>query len=98
MGRCTHQLGARRSDADGVEAAVDVDDLAGGGREPVRQQGDDRLGDRLGVVDAQPSGARSSQMSSNSAKPGMHLAAIVCTGPAATRLKRMFCGPSSLAR
>src|SRR5687768_9537007 len=31
------------SHADGVEASVDVHDLAGRGGEPVRQQGDDRL-------------------------------------------------------
>ena len=40
-----------RSGADGVEAAVDVDDLAGGGGEPVGEQGDAGLGDRLAVAD-----------------------------------------------
>ena len=42
-----------------------------------------------GSLMSQPSGARSSQMSSNRANPGMLLAAIVRTGPAATRLQRM---------
>ena len=37
-------------------------------------------------------------MSSNRAKPGIDLAAIVRTGPAATRLQRIPDGPSSLAR
>ena len=40
-----------RSGADGVEAAVDVDLLAGGGGEPVGEQRDARLGDRLGVLE-----------------------------------------------
>src|SRR5207248_561957 len=35
---------------DGVEAAVDVDHLAGRLREPVRQEGDARFGDRFGVA------------------------------------------------
>src|SRR5215212_5619904 len=40
-----------RSHADGVEAPVDVHDLAGRGGEPVRQQGDDGLAGGLGVGD-----------------------------------------------
>ncbi len=45
------------SGAGGVVAAVDVDDLAGGGREPVRQQGDAGLGHgrRVGDVPAEGS-------------------------------------------
>src|SRR3954449_2648920 len=39
------------SDANGMESPVDVHDLAGGRREPVRQQGDDRLAGGLGVGD-----------------------------------------------
>ena len=45
------QVPERPSRAHRVDAAVDVDDLAGRGREPVRQEGDDRAGDRLGVGD-----------------------------------------------
>src|SRR3954463_7715895 len=42
--------GARSTpDADGMEPPVDGDDLAGGRREPVRQQGDDGLAGGLGV-------------------------------------------------
>src|SRR6185437_3720511 len=47
---------------------------------------------------SQPSGARSPQVSSKAAKPGMDLAAMVRTGPAATRFTRTPWGPSSLAR
>src|SRR5687768_4097403 len=39
------------SDANGVEPPVHVHDLAGGGGEPVRQQGDDGLPGGLGVGD-----------------------------------------------
>ena len=46
----------------------------------------------------QPSGARPSQASSNAAKPGIDLAAIVRTGPAAQRFTRMPFGPRSRAR
>src|SRR5690242_16860349 len=49
-------------------------------------------------VTSQPSGARPSHTSSNFLKPGMLLAAMVFTGPAATRLLRMPLGPSSTAR
>ena len=49
-------------------------------------------------VTSQPRGARSSQTSSNFRNPGMDLAAIVRTGPAATRLQRTLCGPRSRAR
>src|SRR5207302_5754054 len=35
---------------DGVEAAIDVEHLAGRGREPVRHQGDARLGDGFGIA------------------------------------------------
>ena len=45
-----------------------------------------------------PSGARPSQVSSKAEKPGIDLAAIVLTGPAATRFTRMPRGPSCLAR
>src|SRR3954468_24395382 len=40
----------RPSDPHRVEAAVDVDQLAGRGREPVREQGEDAPRDRLGVA------------------------------------------------
>ena len=42
---------------------------------------------------SQPSGARCAQTSSNFSKPGIDLAAIVFSGPAATRLTRTRCGP-----
>ena len=45
-------------------------------------------------VTSQPRGERSSHTSSNFLKPGMLLAAIVFTRPAATRLLRMPRGPS----
>jgi hypothetical protein len=51
-----------------------------------------------GLLTSQPSGARPSHASSNAAKPGIDLAAIVFTGPAATRLTRIPCGPRSRAR
>ena len=47
---------------------------------------------------SQPSGARCPQTSSKSAKPGMLRAAMVRSGPAATRLTRTPSGPSSRAR
>src|SRR6202034_3080632 len=47
---------------------------------------------------SQPSGARSAQVSSKALNPGIDFAAMVRTGPAATRLTRMPAGPSSLAR
>ena len=47
---------------------------------------------------SQPSGARSSHTSSKALNPGIDLAAIVRTGPAATRFTRMPRGPSSRAR
>src|SRR3954447_6295442 len=43
--------GRARSDANGVEATVDVHDLTGGGGEPVAQQRDDGLAGGLGVGD-----------------------------------------------
>src|SRR4051794_1326063 len=49
-------------------------------------------------VTSQPRGARSSHTSSNFLKPGMLLAAIVLTGPAATRFERMPRPPSATAR
>ena len=45
-----------------------------------------------------PSGARPSQVSSKREKPGIDFAAMVRIGPAATRLQRIFCGPSARAR
>ena len=51
-----------------------------------------------GSLRSQPSGARVVQASSNCSNPGMLLAAIVRTGPAATRLTRMPFGPRSRAR
>ena len=81
-----------------MEAAVDVDDLtvvAGNQSESSATQAR-ATGSGSSIV--QPSGARSSQMSSNFLNPGMLLAAIVLIGPAATRLQRIPCGPSSLAR
>ena len=47
---------------------------------------------------SQPSGARSSHTPSNRSKPGMALAAMVRSGPAATRLTRTPWGPRSRAR
>ena len=47
---------------------------------------------------SQPNGARPSHASSNRAKPGMLLAAMVRIGPAAIRFTRMCRGPSSRAR
>src|SRR6185295_16330513 len=49
-------------------------------------------------VTSHPSGARSSQTSSNFLKPGMLLAAIVLTGPAATRFDRIPRPPNATAR
>src|SRR6476646_7850082 len=49
-------------------------------------------------VTSQPSGARSSHTSSNFLKPGVLLAAIVLTGPAATRLDLIWRPPSATAR
>src|SRR5699024_1666253 len=51
-----------------------------------------------GSPTSQPSGARSSQDSSNCSKPGMDFAAVVLIGPAATRLQRTPFGPRSRAR
>src|SRR5690606_11987913 len=47
---------------------------------------------------SQPSGARSSHVSSIWSKPGMEVAAVVRIGPAETRLTRMPSGPRSRAR
>ena len=47
---------------------------------------------------SQPSGARAVHVSSNCSKPGIDLADIVRSGPAATRLTRTFHGPRSRAR
>src|SRR5439155_22162826 len=47
---------------------------------------------------SQPSGARSTQAPSNLSKPGIDFAAMVRSGPAATRLTRTPCGPNSRAR
>src|SRR5947207_10056218 len=60
---------------DGVEAAVDVDHLAGRGREPVRQKGDARLGDGLGV----------SQVPAERCPPGPHVLETVEAGDASRR-------------
>ncbi len=51
-----------------------------------------------GLAMSQPSGARCAHTSSNFSKPGIDLAAIVFSGPAATRLTRTRCGPRSRAR
>jgi len=45
-----------------------------------------------------PRGARSAHTSSNFENPGIDLAAMVRTGPAATRFTRTPCPPSSRAR
>ena len=52
----------------------------------------------LESLTSQPSGALSSQVSSNLEKPGIDLAAMVRMGPAAIRLQRICCGPSARAR
>src|SRR5699024_10493129 len=44
------------SGSGGVETTVDVDDLAGGGGKPVRQQSHHGLGRGFGVVDVPPQG------------------------------------------
>ncbi len=88
-----------RSGAHGVHAAVDVHDLAGGGREPVRQQRRAGAGGGLGVVDVPAErGALGPTCSRTTSKPGIDLAAVVRIGPAATRLTRMPSGPRSRAR
>src|SRR5688500_19277653 len=46
----------------------------------------------------QVSGERVDQTPSNSSKPGIDLAAVVLSGPAATRLTRTLSGPRSRAR
>ena len=76
--------GKPRSGAYRVVAAVDVDDLAGGLREPVGQQRDARLATAVESFTSHPSGARSSHTSSNCEKPGIDFAASVRIGPAAT--------------
>src|SRR3954451_6093678 len=56
------------------------------------------LATELESLTSQPSGARACHESSNCEKPGIDLAAMVRAGPAATRLTRTWCGPSSRAR
>jgi len=51
-----------------------------------------------GSVMLQPSGARVSHTLSNLSKPGMDLAAMVRSGPAATRFTRTPFSPRSRAR
>ena len=87
-----------RSAADGVRAAVHVHDLAGRGREPVGQQRHAAAHSQLGSDRSQPSGARFGHSPSKSSKPGMLMAAIVFSGPAATRFTRIPRGPRSRAR
>ena len=78
----TSRPGGESSHARGVEAAVDVDDLAGRRREPVADAARRRPWRPASEsVTSQPSGARSSQTSSNFLKPGMLLAAIVLHRP-----------------
>ncbi len=72
----------RRSAADGVDAAVDVDDLAGGRREPVRQQGDAPRGrPARGRRRPSPAAPARATLGSRSAKPGMLRAATVRERP-----------------
>ena len=75
-----------------VDSAVDVHDRSGGRGEPVREQC--HAGPAAGAVSStsQPSGARSFQTCSKPSKPGIDFAAIVRSGPAATRLTRTPCG------
>ena len=64
------------------------------GREPVREQGHAGPGHRLGVASRpSPAAPGCAQASSKAEKPGIDLAAIVFTGPAATRFTRMPSGP-----
>lgn len=51
-----------------------------------------------GLDESQPSGARISHNPSNCSKPGIDFAATVESGPAATRLERMFSPPRYRAR
>ena len=89
----------RRIGGQGVEAAVDVDDLAGRGREPVRQQGHAGPGHRRRRRGCpSPAGPARPTSSSICSKPGMPLAATVRSGPAATRLTRIRSRPRSRAR
>ena len=82
---------ASRSGTHRVEAAVDVHDLAGGGREEVGEQGARRPARSASwSVSSQPSGARSFHIDSRSSKPGIALAASVLSGPAETRLTRIL--------
>ena len=86
------------SGADGVVAAVDVDDRAGGLGEPVRQQGHTGLRDALGVGDVPTERRPLDPLVLEGGEAGIDLAAIVFIGPAATRFDRMPFGPSSRAR
>ena len=84
--RCSGRSGRP---AEGVGAAVDVEDLPGRHREAVAEEGEAGLGHGLESWMSQPSGARSAQVSSKALNPGIDLAAMVRTGPAATRFTRM---------
>src|SRR5688500_13849225 len=66
--------GSTTSHAYGVETSVDVHDLAGGGGEPVRQQGDDGLARGLGVGDrpAQRGAALPRLLELVAARDGLH--------------------------
>ena len=75
--------------------AVDVHDLAGGGREPVGEQRQAGQRRRLLSVRLQPSGARSVQFSAKLVEPGIDLAAMVAQRPGGHRLLRMPCLPGA---
>ena len=96
--RCRHiatqrSTTGRAATRHGVEAAVDVDDLAGRHREQVREQRDARRA-RPARCPSRSSRAAPARprRSSNWSKPGMLFAATVRIGPAATRLTRMPVG------
>ena len=87
------------SGADGVVAAVDVDDLAGGRGEPVRQQRDHGLRRRARCRGCPTRAAPARPTPPRTARSrGSTRAASVRSGPAATRFTRIRRGPSSRAR
>jgi len=87
-----------RSDADRVHPSVDVHNLpVVAGNQSESSATHARAG-ASGLLMSQPSGARSAHTPSNFSKPGMDFAAIVFSGPAATRFTRTRCGPRSRAR
>ena len=88
LGRC----------ADGVKAAVDVEDLAADRAGGVGEQEAIVSATGPGSEMSQPSGAWACHSAASCSKPGMPWAATVPSGPAETRLTRIPRGPRSRAR